>query len=110
MLSPAFLEHEPPMLLGLSWSELSTLFFPSFGVWLVLSIFVALLSESLADGFLAGLSVLLVGEASTMSVLAIWFRRIRRSKSEGCHWHQIACGLHFIGWFKNIQYHGRWNI
>ena len=99
------------MLLGLSWSELSTLFFPTLGIWFIAAIILALIPESMTDSLLLGLLIFLLGFSITLSALAIWFRRVRRRKSvEGWHLHRIATGLHFTGWFAIIHRDGHWRV
>ena len=108
--SPALLEHEPPMLLGFSWSELLPVTALSAGAWLAIAAGVALAAGWGLQGVLFGLMAFLIGEAATLAALAAWFARIRASKPEGWHLHRIAAGLHFTGWFRNIRYDGRWNV
>lgn len=107
--SPAILEHEPPMLLGFSWSELTTIFVPTTVLWLLLTLLVSMIYPGeIQEKLMLGIVVYLFGESTTLILLAYWYGKVRKNKYEGWHLHMLATRFHFLGFFKNVCYDGKW--
>ena len=109
MISPAILEHEPPMLLGFSWSEITLLFFPTSGFWLFVAILFAFLSGLKMQGTIMFMIVFyLISETLTMISLAYFYKQARRTKYDGWHLHLIATKFHWSGMFDIVRHPGQW--
>ena len=110
MRPPAMLEHEPPMLLGFSWSEITTLFLPTTAVWAMLALAVVWEAGVLTEKIMLGLVTYLIGEALTLVGVGYWYSKIRQGKPEGWHLHEIATRFHRLGIFRIVHHPGRWNV
>lgn len=110
MRPPAMLEHEPPMLLGFSWSEITTLFLPTTAIWVTFALAVAWGADVLTEKIMLALVTYLVGETLTLVAAGYWYSKIKQAKPEGWHLHEIATWFHWLGIFRVVYHRGRWNI
>ena len=109
MRPPAILEHEPPMLLGFSWSEIVTIFFPTSILWILGGLMLGITTaNSFQIGLFIVLATYLIGETVTFFIIAGWYARVRRGKPEGWHLHMIATKFYRLGLFKLVLHRGRW--
>ena len=109
MRPPSILEHEPPMLLGFSWSEVVTIFFPSSIIWLFSGLLLGItVGDNFQMGLFIGIATYLIGETATFFVIAWWYSKVRRGKPEGWHLHMIATKFHWLGLFKLVCREGKW--
>ena len=109
MRPPAMLEHEPPMLLGFSWSEVTSVFFPTTAIWLLLGLTASVVGSSdIQQMIMLGMVVYLIGESATMVSLAYWYAKVKKTKYDGWHLHMIATKFNWLGVFHNLCYTGKW--
>lgn len=105
----AILEHEPQMLLGLSWSELIAIFFPSSGLWILLSLLLSVvIANDLRQLILIVTGIYFVGETLTVLGIAYWYSRVRQNKPDGWHLHFIASKFYWTGLFRHVRHCGKW--